>query len=520
MTALPAPRPTPMTQRRTSRDDPLRIDELGVGAGRLGLTFCPGKQDARWNRALEPDLAVVAGWGASTVVTLLEPQECVALGVADLGREVRARGIDWVPAPITDTQVPDARFEAAWSLAGPIVHGRLDRGERIVVHCRGGLGRAGLVGARILAERGTPPAVAIDQVRAARAGAIETEAQRQHVLATRARAVSHWRERVSASLVAGALGDAVGYLVEFDSLDGIRRRYGGAGLRVAAVDDPVLAASDDTQMTLFTLEALATARAAGAVTADAVEAQLVDAYLDWYGTQRRVPRRAVGRLARDPLLCRTRAPGNTCLASLAGGGGRWARHRTHPVNHSKGCGTVMRTAPAGWFEDWAPETAFALGQRASVITHGHPTAVLAGAAMAAITRAILGGATVAAAAEAALALLRREPGNAETVAAIEAALALATRATAPTPATLATLGEGWVAEEALAIGLYAAIRGATLVETLEIAANHSGDSDSTASIAGQLRGAADGIHALPYDAARRVDLVAPALALLEQALPR
>lgn len=509
-----------MTRRTTSRDDPLRIDELAVGDGRLGLTFCPGKKDAKWDRDLALDLRVVRDWEAATVVTLIELHEFDELQVQGLGPAMRSLGIDWIHAPIRDVGVPDERFEAAWSLAGPIVHGRLDRGERVVVHCRGGLGRAGLVGARILAERGTPPALAIDQVRAARTGAIETDEQQWHVLATRARAPSRWRERVTASLVAGALGDAVGYLVEFDSLEGIRHRFGAAGLRVAGIDDDVLVASDDTQMTLFTLEALAAARAAGATSADAVEAHLVDGYLDWYGTQRQVERRPAGRLASDPRLCRTRAPGNTCLSSLAAGGGRWARHRDHPVNLSKGCGTVMRTAPAGWFEDWAPDAAFALGLRASAITHGHPTAVLAGAAMAAITRAILGGAPVVAAAQVALVLLRRAPDHAETVAAIEAALALAANAAAPTPAAVATLGEGWVADEALAIGLFAAIRGATLVDALEIAANHAGDSDSTASIAGQLRGAADGVHALPYDVVRRIDLLAPALALLEHAQPR
>lgn len=509
-----------MTHRKTSHEDPLRIDALDAGGGQLGLTFCPGKKDVAWDRDLALDLGVVRAWGASTVVTLIEPQEFAVLQVQGLGPALRSLGIDWIHAPIRDVGVPDERFAAAWALAGPIVHDRLDRGQRVVVHCRGGLGRAGLVGARILVEQGVPPAQAIDRVRAARPGAIETEAQRQHVLAVRARTGYRWRDRVTASLAAGALGDAVGYLVEFDTLAGIHRRYGPAGLRVAAVDDEVLVASDDTQMTLFTLEAFAAARAAGAASGDAIEAHLVDAYLDWYGTQRRVERGPAGRLAVDERLRRTRAPGNTCLSSLAAGGGRWARHRAHPINDSKGCGTVMRTAPAGWFEDWAPDVAFALGLRASAITHGHPTAVLAGAAMAAITRAILGGASVVAAARRALDLLRVEPGHGETVAAIEAALALAERASEPTPAVVATLGEGWVADEALAIGLYAAIRGATLVDALEIAANHSGDSDSTASIAGQLRGAADGVHALPYAAAHRIDLLAPALALVAHALPR
>ena len=77
---------------------------------------------------------------------------------------------------------------------------------------------------------------------------------------------------------------------------------------------------------------------------------------------------------------------------------------------------------------------------------------------------------------------------------------------APRPETIARLGGGWVAEEALAIGLYAAIKGKNVVESLEIAINHSGDSDSTASIAGQLRGAAAGLQGLPFGLVRNLDV--------------
>jgi ADP-ribosylglycohydrolase len=62
---------------------------------------------------------------------------------------------------------------------------------------------------------------------------------------------------------------------------------------------------------------------------------------------------------------------------------------------------------------------------------------------------------------------------------------------------IASLGEGgWCGEEALAIGLYSALTDGSFTQVLSIAANHDGDSDSTASIAAQLYGASEGLTGL------------------------
>ena len=76
-----------------------------------------------------------------------------------------------------------------------------------------------------------------------------------------------------------------------------------------------------------------------------------------------------------------------------------------------------------------------------------------------------------------------------------------------TRANVAALGEGWVGEEALAVGLYCAMSAQSFEECIELAANHDGDSDSTASIAGQLYGARYGLAALPLEAAKRIDVI-------------
>jgi ADP-ribosyl-[dinitrogen reductase] hydrolase len=136
----------------------------------------------RWERDLAADLDVIEAWGAVAVVTLIEQHEFQMLGVVALGEQVRSRGIAWYHLPIVDVQAPGARFEAAWLTAGAELTDLLGKGGRLLVHCRGGLGRAGMVAARLLVELGVPAREAVARVRAARPGAIETAAQLEYVL--------------------------------------------------------------------------------------------------------------------------------------------------------------------------------------------------------------------------------------------------------------------------------------------------------------------------------------------------
>jgi len=172
-----------------SQSSPLIIAEVcfGENEGRLGLTLCPGKKDGPrgWNRDLVEDLRIIRHWGAGAVLTLIEDHEFQLLDVPSLGDDVLAMGMSWYHLPIRDVDVPDHRFEAQWQTVGPLIHRRIDGGERVLIHCRGGIGRTGLVAGLILAERGCPPRDAIHRVRAVRRGAIETRAQEDYVLKAR-----------------------------------------------------------------------------------------------------------------------------------------------------------------------------------------------------------------------------------------------------------------------------------------------------------------------------------------------
>ena len=173
---------------RTSQTHPIRVDAVPVRNGLLGLTFCPGKHGdslngAPWARDLDTDLRALRDWGAGLILTLIEAHEFDLLRVPDLGARVAAQGMSWAHLPIRDVDVPAVPFLSGWSSVRADLLSRLDARERVVVHCRGGLGRAGLVAALLLIETGTPAETAIRTVRAARPGAIETAAQERYVRA-------------------------------------------------------------------------------------------------------------------------------------------------------------------------------------------------------------------------------------------------------------------------------------------------------------------------------------------------
>jgi ADP-ribosyl-[dinitrogen reductase] hydrolase len=135
---------------RTSLAHPLQIAAVTVGAefGRVGITFCPGKYDPYgqsgfWDRDLALDLDMIRDWGAAVVVTLLTHDEFALLRVERLGKEVVRRHMCWFHLPIVDGGTPDDSFEQSWGHAGEGLRSILRSGFDILVHCRGGLGRAG-----------------------------------------------------------------------------------------------------------------------------------------------------------------------------------------------------------------------------------------------------------------------------------------------------------------------------------------------------------------------------------------
>ena len=139
---------------------------------------------------------------------------------------------------------------------------------------------------------------------------------------------------------------------------------------------------------------------------------------------------------------------------------------------------------------------FATGRDLAAITHGHPSGFLTAGALAVMVSLVLSGTALPDAVRAAKEELRKHPSHKETLAAIEKAESLA-KSRPRERAALRELGKGFVAEEALAMGIYCALGAKDFEDAIILAANHSGDSDSTGSITGNLLGAAGGVEAIP-----------------------
>ncbi|WP_245572654.1 ADP-ribosylglycohydrolase family protein [Actinokineospora enzanensis] len=310
-------------------------------------------------------------------------------------------------------------------------------------------------------------------------------------------------------LLAGAVGDALGAPVEFLSLAEIRTRFGADGLTDYT---PAYGGrgriTDDTQMTLFTAEAMIRGHVGKRLMFFEQQpgSVLQHAYQRWYHTQGTPWHRAGGSyameaepdgwLVRVPELHHRRAPGATVLTALKGfadGAERGLLSRR--INNSKGCGAVMRAAPCAlWSED--PLDCFVVAAQAGALTHGHPTGFLSAGALAFVVHRLLDGADLPTALAEVRAELVTWEESEETVAALDAAVDLAERGR-PTPEQLESLGGGWIGEEALAIGVCAALVADDLADGLRLAVNHSGDSDSTGAICGNLLGAVHGLPAVP-----------------------
>jgi ADP-ribosyl-[dinitrogen reductase] hydrolase len=167
------------------------VVQPGPETGLIGMTACPsiafrrGSPGSSWIPDMEADLDAIAYWKATAVVTLLPDFEMKRLGVGRLGEEVVRRGMRWFQFPLVIMQAPDEEFEAQWERDGEEIRQFLRDGQNILLHCHGGLGRTGTVAARLLIEFGERAGLAIDKVRAARYGAIETREQEEYVLGLR-----------------------------------------------------------------------------------------------------------------------------------------------------------------------------------------------------------------------------------------------------------------------------------------------------------------------------------------------
>lgn len=294
-------------------------------------------------------------------------------------------------------------------------------------------------------------------------------------------------------LLAGAMGDAFGYQIEFDTIESIQNRFGNKGLLEFLNPKPI--ASDDTQMSIFAMDALRSCFDTGITDSTDILARIEEYYLDWYLTQTdsfRNASEAFFELTKtNAVLWARRAPGNTCLSALN------ALEKNEfptdnplyaPINDSYGCGAVMRTAPVITLYDngYSLEQVCDMAIKQGALTHGHskgylPSAVfvnfLINADKQSIEEII----------ESSKTILKNYKNAEETIKGLEL---LQTTLSAPHTLQfdelISTFGNGFDGLSAVLIGVYSAYKNDSLEQTIVHSSNHSGDSDSTAILAAQL----------------------------------
>lgn len=318
-----------------------------------------------------------------------------------------------------------------------------------------------------------------------------------------------YRSRVRGCLLGGAIGDALGAPVGSWSRRQIAERFGSSGVRQFVAEEvagrPLRGrVTDDTQLTLFAVEGIIRASVRTDRGLGFTVGVLAGSYDRWLDTQLldRPSGARDGWLAGEQWLYSKRASGLTSLAALES-----ARDpNTQPgmgqlaANESKGCGGVTRSAPFGLVLGTTTRWQFDSAGEAAGYTHGHRTGRIAAATFAAIVGGLVRGEALDKAVLEAMRLLAHYEGHEETMAALQRARAEALDEPKASVETLHSLGEGWIAEEALAMAVYVALtnpRPDKTLEALAFAVSHSGNSAATGSICGQLLGALHGETALP-----------------------
>ncbi|MDO5707706.1 MAG: ADP-ribosylglycohydrolase family protein [Andreesenia angusta] len=315
-------------------------------------------------------------------------------------------------------------------------------------------------------------------------------------------------DKAKGSLLAGAIGDALGFEIELDSLEKIYQKYGEDGIQNYRLYDKEAIISDDTQLTLYTAEALI-------YNDDEINLlrDIHSHYLDWLKTQLKVlmpnnnfENPNISKIQHIEGINDIREPGMTCIYSLMN---RKIGSMEKPLNDSKGCGGLMKNAPVGIYYGARSDKNILdiaeISAQIAAMTHGHPLAYIPVYCMTDIIVRIF-----------------REDRDLEEmiIDAIEdtdmrfckskyidyftdlskKAIRLAKKTDNKDIDNIINLGQGWVAEETLAIAIYSSIKYKNdIIKAIKTAVNHGGDSDSTGAVTGNILGVYLGEKSIPKE---------------------
>ena len=328
------------------------------------------------------------------------------------------------------------------------------------------------------------------------------------------------KDKIEGCLFGGAAGDALGYPVEFLEDRVIFEKYGENGISEYDLADGVAQVSDDTQMTLYTANGLLLGTIIGATLRikTPYRTSIEACYEDWLRTQN--PSQGgheqgkYSWLNNIPEMNHKRAPGTTCISCISQ---KNYGSTTKPKNKSKGCGGLMRVAPVGLYFEESPrlplEAIDKMGAEVAALTHGHELGYIPAAMLVHIINVLCYNTDVtilAAVEDAKDTMLKLFPTSEYLpylIELINKAIELSKIKEIDDLDGIRELGEGWVAEETLAIAVYCALKYEHDFERAIIAAvNHSGDSDSTGSVTGNIMGASLGLKGIPSKYVNNLEL--------------
>lgn len=150
----------------------MAIHAFSIGKGILAISPMPGNDGD-----YEGDLEHITAWAPAIVISLTTPVEMFVATTQDLGHRLQDRGTRWLHLPIEDLQAPSAEFMSDWIKASEAIRRALVGGGRVLLHCKAGCGRSGMVALRLMIEMGEAPDEALARLRAVRPCAIETSEQ-------------------------------------------------------------------------------------------------------------------------------------------------------------------------------------------------------------------------------------------------------------------------------------------------------------------------------------------------------
>ncbi len=452
--------------------------------------------------------------GIKTVINLTEENEQNQNGLKlfDYTDYLTHAGIEVLSKPIKDISVPTKG--EMYEIIELIVN-NLNTDKPVYFHCWGGVGRTGTVlGCYLLHSKMANKSNVFETINyLKRTTSIshrqspETEEQRKFVLNYRQKAEKLPVEYYTGCLLGGAIGDALGAPIEFLSYDQIQSKYGKNGITdYIEYSDGTGEFTDDTQMTLFTAEGLLRATHRSVLKGiDGAQTKITyNSYLRWLYTQGITIPKTIdtygfdeGWLIKRKELFIRRAPGNTCISALESGK---VGSVELPINDSKGCGTVMRVAPVGLIYRQDRIIAFREAVYISALTHGHPSGYLSGGFLASVIADLANGFDLQTAIKNAETILITWKNHEEVLHVIHLAIEIHTKFKGQelTNREIEQLGSGWTAEEALSISILCALHYQHDFEKGVLhAVNHSGDSDSTGAITGNILGLILGIENIP-----------------------